>query len=78
MTYSINFQPVGVIIIYMCMYSDLPHPRPFIYAYNGERNLKNGGAVKGAVIQLMKENNIQNLITTNEGFWISYYFLKSC
>jgi len=45
---------------------------------NGERNLKNGGAVKGAVIQFMKEKNIQNLITTNEGFWISYYFLKSC
>jgi predicted O-methyltransferase YrrM len=45
---------------------------------SGERNLKNGGAVKGAVIQFMKEKNIQNLLTTNEGFWISYYFLKSC
>lgn len=45
---------------------------------NGERNLKNGGAVKGAVIQFMKEKNIQNLLTTNEGFWISYYFVKSC
>jgi hypothetical protein len=45
---------------------------------NGERNLKNGGAVKGAVTQFMKENNIQNLITTSESFWISYYFLKDC
>jgi hypothetical protein len=45
---------------------------------SGKRILKNGGAVKGAVIQFMKEKNIQNLLTTNEGFWISYYFLKSC
>ena len=33
MTYSINFQSVGVINLYMCMYSYLPHPRPFMYLY---------------------------------------------
>ncbi len=33
MTYSINFQSVGVISIYMCMYSYLPHPKPFIYVF---------------------------------------------